>query len=568
LGTTKSLDFAGRKLSELRDAEAAYEAAIKTADDAQIQRARFLLDEADRAHQQAVRVTPAVVRKAWNEYKSALDEVDRLQAALDGGSINETIDPALRSPRRQATLPGDRLAAAEERLANAQAVLAEAEEASMPKLVPDGIAREMRRDASLWDRGMLPGFKFLARTNRAFKTQVLPLSARWYLNNTIGNVIMSMAFGGVSPIELARNIRVLQREVGFRGAGRASQAALEREVVSGAYDVGNVRAARLANSSLFETQRRGLGLTDYEGMPARTRAGAKLRQVTDAGYGVNEFFDNVFRSATYLAKIDKYLVKAVRTGVDVSTAEGFTGIANAALRDTLKAMGDFTNMAPWQRKYLRQVFPFWSWIRHSTVAAMRLPVEAPLRAAMLAQLSVLANDKNLTGEELSFFSGKWLLGNGTTISLGGVSPIDSPLTNPIFDPPSLLRSLAPGLKVGIAAATGIDMSRLSQVTKPPNDRKRGVFGQSVADPLLYHPSELLGYAAGQFPLLRNLRDAIDGPSIRYGTGEPIRDKRKNPLPSGRTRAGALAAIVGIPLPEQVTSKELAKLKKDRVKLNQ
>lgn len=569
LGPTKTLDFSARKLQEFRQAEADYETAVQSGNDAQIQRARFLLDETDRAYQRSLKVTPAVVRKAWNEYQQALDEVNRLNAALDGGSINATFDGAGQPRARSGSaLPGDRLALAEQRLEDARAVLAEAEEASMPKLVPEDIAREMRRDASLWDRGMLPGFKFLARTNRAFKTQVLPLSARWYVNNTIGNMVMAAAFGGVSPIELVRNVRALQREIGFKGVGRASQAAFEESILSGKFDVGNVRASRLANSSLFDTQRRGLGLTDFEGTPARTRAGARLQRVTDVGYGVNEFFDNVARSAVYLAKIDKYLTKAVRTGIDVSTTEGFTNVANAALRDTLKAMGDFTNMAPWQRKYLRQVFPFWSWIRHSTVAAMRLPIESPLRAAMLAQLSVLANDKNLTGEELSFFSGKWNLGNGSVLSLGSVSPIDSPLTNPLFDPPSLLRSLAPALKVATAATTGIDMGRLSQVTKPPNDRRRGAFGQQVADPLLYHPSELLGYAVGQFPLLRNLRNFVDGPSIRYGTGEPIKDKRGNPISSGQSRAGSLAAILGVPLPEQTTQNQLKKLSKTRIKLGQ
>ncbi|MFM1966821.1 MAG: phage Mendokysei [Actinomycetota bacterium] len=560
LGATKAVDNAGRLLEDLQQAEKNYDDAIRSGDDARIQRARLELDAADTAHQRSVNATPKVLREAWGRYETARVKLAKmLDQDPEGGSLEG----------RYSTDP-DVLAAAQKEFDQRAAELAAAEEAALPKLVPDTIAREMMRDASLWDRGTLPGFRLLTRANRAYKTQVLPLSARWYINNTIGNVIMAGVFGGVGPVELFRQIKRLRSEVGFKGAGRKSQSMLEADLLGGALDVGGVRGGRIVQSGLFENQRRGLGLAEFDTPDARTRPGRALRKVTDYGYGVNEFFDNVSRSAVYLSKLERNVKEMVRRGLvdETNPSASVEAAAKAALRDTLRAMGDYTNMAPWQRKYLRQVFPWWSWIRHSTVAAMRLPIEHPMRAAWLAQLSVLANEEGLTGAELAFFSGKWMLGDGSSVNLGSLSPLENPLENPILNPTSLLRSMSPALKVGIAGLTGIDMGRLQQVTKPPKDRARGAFGQQVAEPLAYDPAGLLGYAFGQLPMARNLRDFIDGPSIRYGTGEPIKDRSGRPIPNGKTRAGALAAMFGVPFPETMTEAERKRREKQRERLSQ
>jgi hypothetical protein len=199
---------------------------------------------------------------------------------------------------------------------------------------------------------------------------------------------------------------------------------------------------------------------------------------------------------------------------------------------------------------------------------MRLPIESPMRTAWLGQLSVLANDQGLTGPELAFFSGRWLLGNGSSVSFGTLSPLEDPLANPIFNPPGLLAGMAPALKIGLAATTGLDITRMQQVTRPPANRKRGVFGQQVAAPLLANPADLLGYSIGQVPLLRNLRDALEGPSIRYGTGQKIVDANKKPISNGKTSLGSLASIFGIPFPEQSTQQDAKQRKQQRIKLGQ
>lgn len=548
LGATEAVDLVGQLDEDLRLASELHEQAIASGDTARIQRTRFQMEEVASRLERAKRVTPVELRNAWQAFDRARQDMERL--AAQGADT-------------------DALAAAQTRLDNATMVLGEAEAAALPTLVPDAIATEMARDASLWDRGMLPGFKLLAKSNRFFKNQVLPLSFRWYLNNALGNVLMAAAFGGVGPRQLATMVGQLIKDTGVTGAGRRSQIRVEQALLSGALDVGTVRGARIQQSGLLESQRRGLGLDQWDqASDPRTRVGRGVRAVTDRGYGINEFMDNMYRSSVYLAKIEQYLVKGARNKLDVATPEGVQRVAEAALRDTLKAMGDYTNMAPWQRKYLRQIFPWWSWIRHSTIAAMRLPVENPIRTLWLAQLSGLANEEGLSGDELAFFGGRWMLDDGRSIPLVSLSPLEDVTQNPIFNPPGLIRSIAPAIKIATVATTGLDLGRITQVSQPPDSIKRGVFGQQVADPLIYDPAALAGYAVGQFPMLRNLRDVLEQPSIRYGTGQPILDKQGAPKPSGRTRLGSLAAIFGIPAPEMMTLDEAQRRRHERVTLSQ
>lgn len=545
VGPMKAADRATILDQQLIQMNKDYEVAVQAGDPARIQRVRFQLDELERQRERAVGSTPQALREAWRLYDKARQDLEKLVAQDSStGPFPFGVDP-------------DKLAAADQAVTNAAAVLAEAEEAAMPKLVPDAINVEMRREASVWDRGMLPGFKLLARTNRAFKTQVLPFSARWYLNNTLGNVLMSAAYGGVSPTALFKELRDLRKGVKLTGVGRRSQARLDASMLSGGLDVGKVRGARATQSGLLESQRRGLGLVDFDNPnPPRTRVGRAVGGAADRGYGVNEFFDNVTRSSVYLAKLDSYARKAVRTGsADVTTLAGLEQVAEAAMRDTLRSMGDYTKMSPFQRKYVRQIFPFWAWIRHSTVAAMRLPMEHPIRTVWLSQMSVLANDEGLSGEELAFFGGRWVLGDGRSIPIGGISPLEDIAQNPILNPAALVRATAPAIKIATAAATGLDLGRLQQVSLPPDERAKGVYGQTIARPLAYNPGSLAGYAIGQFPLLKNVRDVIEGPSVRYGSGEPILDRQGNVQSNGKTRLGSLASIFGIPSPEQVDQGE-------------
>ena len=67
-----------------------------------------------------------------------------------------------------------------------------------------------------------------------------------------------------------------------------------------------------------------------------------------AGYGVNQFMDNMARSAVYIGKRQK--------GQSVELAT----------REALRAMGDFTKMNDFERNVIRRVVPFYAWQKHIT----------------------------------------------------------------------------------------------------------------------------------------------------------------------------------------------------------
>src|SRR4030095_1563851 len=64
---------------------------------------------------------------------------------------------------------------------------------------------------------MTMAMRALARTNRGFKTWVLPFSGRWQVGNAIGNVLQAAMHAGVGPVELARYARqIVKEQGGFR----------------------------------------------------------------------------------------------------------------------------------------------------------------------------------------------------------------------------------------------------------------------------------------------------------------------------------------------------------------
>ena len=76
---------------------------------------------------------------------------------------------------------------------------------------------------------------------------------------------------------------------------------------------------------------------------------------------MNQAMDDIYRSAVYMAKVDKGLAPEL------------------AARETLKAMGGFFRMSKAERQYIREVIPFYSWMRHTTSLMYRMPLEHPMR---------------------------------------------------------------------------------------------------------------------------------------------------------------------------------------------
>jgi hypothetical protein len=271
----------------------------------------------------------------------------------------------------------------------------------------------------------------------------------------------------------------------------------------------------------------------------------KFGELIQKSYNLNEFVDSFTRAAVYRAKL--------RNGVP----------DKVALSSTLKAMGDFTRMSPWERRVARQIIPFYPWLRHQTQAMLRLPIEHPSRALFLGYLSNLYNDPSLTTEERRLL--------GLRLPVPGIGEINLGFMNPFPELPTSLGQIAqqvgqgvnPLIKEPVAQFSGLDLSKLGQINRPADieANAQGAFGTEAQGILGAKPSDLgasLYHAAGILPGTRALRSLVADPADqRYSTGEKVGNKQ-----SDRNRLQVLAQAAGLPSwDEGVDPKRLAKLRK-------
>lgn len=376
-------------------------------------------------------------------------------------------------------------------------------------LIPKRIREELSSDSLKWltDR---TAYKALRRGNQMWKMWVLPFSPKWLTGNVIGNMIQATVHAGIGPIELAKRMRDVVRA---EGGGMAGIRALwDQEGVP------DWAPNEIANHGLSFSEWRLMNDYMDEHAP-RTRVGQVVARVAGASYKLNEFVDNMHRSAVYLSKLGDGVPR------------------EAALTATLNALGDFTRLSPIERNIVREILPFFAWLRHQTEATLRLPINSPGRAAILFKLSAMYRDPQ-AGDLADVIGSKIPLGGNLFMDFGTISPLasvneSSPFLD--FDPRTLGQSVSPFLKFGIAALTGIDLNTMDQLKRPAGTFARGPFGQERATPPLLsilggnirHGLGELGYiATQQAPApIRSLRDlalyGLEGPKARYATGYAV-----------------------------------------------
>jgi hypothetical protein len=198
-------------------------------------------------------------------------------------------------------------------------------------------------------------------------------------------------------------------------------------------------------------------------------------------------------------------------------------------------MGNYNRMNTLERRVLREVFPFYSWMRQSTLVAFRLPFNSPMRAAMIYSIGTALMDPDMTDEMRQMVGSRFDLGGrgGTFLDIGSFSPnaemTDQGIT--AFDPRNIGGSLSLGLKFPFQFLTGTDPNTWGQGTRPTDMYDRGLWGGKEPTPpwtRLQH-GDLSGFAKEMAWMLRNttpqargIYEMIAGPEARYGgTGYPV-----------------------------------------------
>lgn len=185
----------------------------------------------------------------------------------------------------------------------------------------------------------------VAPFNRLNYTAKLGLNPAWVVGNAGGNSTMG-ALGSSLPMSQLKAFLEDFRSQDYVGPNR------------------NYKAA--PTDAALESVKRDVG---DAGNIAQRATGAIQAGVDKLGFfKLAERLDNASRSAFY------------RTEIKAGAS------ADLAMEKTIRHMGEFDKMSPFERDYVRKLAPFYSWHREILKIAKNLVEEHPARAAKLAQI--------------------------------------------------------------------------------------------------------------------------------------------------------------------------------------
>lgn len=386
-------------------------------------------------------------------------------------------------------------------------------------LIPQHVFNVYRNRFKEFSPDNLPlGLRAPVRANdlamKGFKAGVLYLSPRWVVGHVIGHAILATFGAGLGPVEwvsaLDRAKKVLS------GDDLSSLTDQERSLLSEGH------------SAPGELIGRGQAGIDA-GTQARLTPGPTPKGVHPIRWSQKAvaFTDDLDRVAIALAKAKKGLTPAeldtYRVGhpelADVSDGQL---VNEYAIRESLKAQGDYTDLTNVEREVLGRLVLFYPWIKHMTRLTYQLAVHDPLRVAWALHLADLYGTHN----QIPLTVGKVPLGNQWWLNLPKTDPFSHVFSNfgATGSGETPLATLNPVLDT-LGAAGGLDLGKGQLLARPPGSSTTDQYGRPAAG--FIGGRALASYLVGEQPQLSAATEVI--PSLfghnavaRYQTGEPYR----------------------------------------------
>jgi hypothetical protein len=254
-------------------------------------------------------------------------------------------------------------------------------------------------------------------------------------------------------------------------------------------------------------------------------------------YAMNQWVDDFGHAIVYLDRVRK------GASSEVAVAEANT------------IMGNFSKMTPFERQFIRRVYPFYAWTRHVTQLAWHLAVYHPLRTAFTLHLATITespDDMRKLLDMPGFLQSALPLGADKFFPMARFSPFDQIGAPVVLDPRRLLSGVNPILQAAAFKTTGINLRAGRQATRPPWDVPQTETGGTRLGSTSW--KQLAYYLSQATPQTRFLEAATQPNVAHYDTGEVIR-RRGQTIPLAGSRYEELARALGLPVPITVNLAE-------------
>ena len=229
--------------------------------------------------------------------------------------------------------------------------------------VPKGVAKTLQDFSN--SGGMFPFTGLYDKAMDVFRISALALSPRFLVYNAIGGLVMTMA--RTDPMLL-----VHLRESAEMVKGNKMPTGISRGTAYAPPELTRQFSPRLVLKDTDANFLWGMAEGSFLGDIFQ-----KVQSAAGKSFRVNEWFDNVYRSAAYLHEVDRMKGK----GASAKAArESGIDLAN-------KVLQDWDAMLPWERTVMRRVFPFYGWMKHILKYTFTMPFDHPVRVAVISNFA-------------------------------------------------------------------------------------------------------------------------------------------------------------------------------------
>jgi hypothetical protein len=424
---------------------------------------------------------------------------------------------------------------------------------------------------------------FIGDKTSRWKSWILPISVRWQVGDYMGNIINAWVRGDIDPktmMEMMKLVDELIREDTTTGklksrTGGVTNRTFNNPVLQALIGEGiQGRSLRLEDiRDILSSNKGALPVGDVN-----ARFGRDFRK---KAFNFNEYMNTQQKLAVAMVKLQEALDKQGRTMADIDPVTLYNdpqlrAAVTEAVQFANETLGSFSDMSPWERNVIRQVFPFWSWIKFINTAAGKLLLDSPDRVLFYSHLGSMTMDPDSEGL-YSWLQGKTPIG-GLLFDLSFTNPYTDAIflqKNPFEAGLEQATSISPVLSLGLSTlgeaayfATGrkypllMTPSRPSYLEGGPEASARTI--QDSLGAVAYLGLKSFGGPArnllevGPADTRIPLTDIAVGPGKRFGQGSLRTEGRYSELGLTNNTARLSSILRTFGLPGPIISMEEAK----------